>query len=83
MTKVRLLIAQQTVFAAALAQAIYWFCTVGLLGFGLLPLDLIFLWMVLPALILSAIGVGTPMGAGFATGAFVLNVFLLALLAAS
>jgi hypothetical protein len=81
-TKERGLILQQTVFLAALAQALYWFCTISLLDLGLLPMDLIFLWMVLPALILSATGVAAPMGAGLAAGALVLNLSLLALLAA-
>lgn len=79
MAKDRLPIVRRTVFAAALAQALYRFCTIGLLGLGLPPLDFIFLWMVLPALILSALGEATPLGAGLVTGAFLLNVSLLAL----
>jgi hypothetical protein len=79
MTQDRLVIVRRTVFAAALAQALYWFCTIALLGLGLLPLDFIFLWMVLPALILSALGEATPLGAGLVAGAFILNVSLLAL----
>jgi hypothetical protein len=68
--------------AAALAQALYWLYAKEALGLGLWPLNVIFLCIVLPALILSAKDEAAPLCAGLAAGAFALNIGLLALLGA-
>jgi hypothetical protein len=83
MTKERLQAVRRTIFGVALAQALYWIAAIAFIDLGLLPLDFIFLYMVLPALILSALGEAIPLGAGLTAGAFILNVGLLALLGAA
>jgi hypothetical protein len=66
--------ARALVTLAAAAQAVFWCSTLAIPRHGLLPFDFIFLWLVLPALILGTWGQSLPLGAGLAGAAFIINL---------
>lgn len=67
-------LAKALVTFAAVAQVIFWCSTLAIPRHGLLPFDFIFLWLVLPALILGTCGVSLPLGAGLAVAALLINI---------
>ncbi|MGJ0510670.1 MAG: hypothetical protein ACR652_26805 [Methylocystis sp.] len=69
------------VLAAGMAQALFWSLTIGFMRNGLLPFDLVFLWLTVPALALGVLDDSLPLAAGLALAGFIINVGLLALFA--
>jgi hypothetical protein len=73
---------RRLVVSSALAQTLFWLCTLVALRNGLLPFDLVFLWLTLPTILLCLLGDSAPLAAGLAVASFAINCGLLILLLA-
>jgi hypothetical protein len=71
------------ILAGGFAQAVFWTLTLETLRNGLLPFDLVFFWLTIPALALGLLGQSLPLAAGLALAGFIINIGLLAGLAAN
>ncbi len=69
------------VVSSGLAQALFWTFTLQIFRYGLLPFDLVFFWLTIPALALGFLGESLPLAAGLALAGFLINLGLLATLA--
>jgi hypothetical protein len=71
------------ILAGGFAQAVFWTLTLEILRNGLLPFDLVFFWLTIPAIALGLLGQSLPLAAGLALAGFIINIGLLAGLAAN
>lgn len=69
------------VVSSAIAQTLFWLCTLQAPRSGVLLFDLVFFWLTLPTLLLCLLGDCLPLAAGLAAASFTLNsgILLLAL----
>ncbi len=76
----KLSLVRGVVASAALAQTLFWLCTLAAQRNGVLVFDLVFFWLTLPT-ILCLLSDCLPLAAGLAAGSFTLNsgILLLAL----
>ncbi|MEK4034680.1 hypothetical protein WOC76_10410 [Methylocystis sp. IM3] len=72
------LLVRAVVIAIALAQALFWIVTLSIFRNGLLPFDLVFFWLTVPALALGLMGESLPFAAGLAMAGFIIDIGLLA-----
>ncbi len=66
------------VVSSGLAQALFWIFTLKIFRSGLLPFDLVFFWLTVPALALGVLGESLPLAAGLALAGFLINLGWLA-----
>ncbi len=66
------------VVSSGLAQALFWIFTLKIFPSGLLPFDLVFFWLTVPALALGVLGESLPLAAGLALAGFIINLGWLA-----
>jgi hypothetical protein len=71
------------ILAGGFAQALFWTMTLEIFRNGLLPFDLVFFWLTIPTLALGLLGQSLPLAAGLALAGLIINIGLLAGLAAN
>jgi hypothetical protein len=69
-----LLLVRRVVISGVLAQTVFWLCT---MCYGLLPFDLVFLYLTFPALLLGSLGRSIALAAGLSTASLFINLGLL------
>lgn len=75
--------ARMIVIFTGMAQALFWFLTLQIMRNGLLPFDLVFFWLTVPALALGFLDQSLPLAAGLVVAGFIINFGLLATILAA